>query len=1037
MNNTIDVQVCGNRGMFPCTYKTVVLKPNIINDKNILNQGMMNMPNTKYVIKYDFLLSDAIVEKTANVISTNVSHCGNSAYATALAAYNLAHDAWIDADNAYTNDPNDTTLAAKNAAYAALESAQLTLNGTPQYYYFAGNAINIKKGQNIVIPEGCVLLNDTMISIVNFDVAPNDMTAYIGSATIGSYDYKIQDGIVMPANCLIEFDGGSISNGAIVGDDTYLIFNQNEEDILKNVTLLGNFIYPTANPADKKDNVNGMAKVYLKKNKSFASQVTQQNTIYVIQYDFDLGGESVTIPENCVLEFDGGSLRNGTLVGNNTYLKYNAPFLYNCVLTRTFIQESDVVDEDVYKIAYSQFKYGQSLLAIHSPNEKVIFKKKTFNSFETLTVDRNLNIDFDGSILNMELDSDGLPLSLIFTESTERTDGCIHQFIKVSNANIVGNTNYYFDTNTNEFVGGVDETDRRSCLKIFGYENVEIDNINISNYDTGDHSLPIPINAFYENWQGSLIACYYYKNLVVNGCIWHDSGREHSMLFFVPILEDNNAIISNNKSYNTIGGMMDGYDFKGDISFNSISNFDGSAINAFGYDLRIHDNNIYDSRRSCAIDIDEISRYVARNVEIYNNIISNIPNHTAIDIAGKNIIIHDNKIKDCCYGVLYRLSVYDTANKHDYSFNDYETQPIPLNNEYNHTTGKLSYEINNNLFINTSRVVYADISTTDVNYLTDIIQYKDCYITNNIIKGNKYSNITQNKRYLSTISVVFLDTLTIDGNYFTITEFSNLIPENEPTSLLYLYSAVGTKDNLVLGRLIIKNNYYNAPLRDADWLCYTPDWNGHISTNLLIDFIDNTSINKVAGIGVGSYVLPNLLKSENINVVDFDFGPYGKRPSKGYPGLMFYDTEANKPLFRMDNGTYWDANGIRGDVPYNGTSEERTSINKNTIRVGFDFFDSDLKMPCFHDGNTWRAGDSAKAGINRAGVYDNKPIYSDIYVGFRYFCTDRKVDMDTSSSTYMQIITPVSPDSGGMDIIYKGRTGGIDVWVDALGRVVS
>ena len=52
----------------------------------------------------------------------------------------------------------------------------------------------------------------------------------------------------------------------------------------------------------------------LKGNHSFASQVTESNMKYVIKYDFDLGGETVTIPANCILEFDGGSISNGTII---------------------------------------------------------------------------------------------------------------------------------------------------------------------------------------------------------------------------------------------------------------------------------------------------------------------------------------------------------------------------------------------------------------------------------------------------------------------------------------------------------------------------------------------------------------------------------------------------------------------------------------------------------------------------------------------------------------------------------------------------
>lgn len=58
----------------------------------------------------------------------------------------------------------------------------------------------------------------------------------------------------------------------------------------------------------------GMGFVVLDKDKTFAEQVTQENTIYEIRYDFDLGGLPKEIPAGCVLKFEGGSLRNGTIV---------------------------------------------------------------------------------------------------------------------------------------------------------------------------------------------------------------------------------------------------------------------------------------------------------------------------------------------------------------------------------------------------------------------------------------------------------------------------------------------------------------------------------------------------------------------------------------------------------------------------------------------------------------------------------------------------------------------------------------------------
>ena len=40
------------------------------------------------------------------------------------------------------------------------------------------------------------------------------------------------------------------------------------------------------------------------------------NYVFVVQYDYDLNEQSVTIPSGCTLKFEGGSIKNGTLVGD-------------------------------------------------------------------------------------------------------------------------------------------------------------------------------------------------------------------------------------------------------------------------------------------------------------------------------------------------------------------------------------------------------------------------------------------------------------------------------------------------------------------------------------------------------------------------------------------------------------------------------------------------------------------------------------------------------------------------------------------------
>lgn len=48
--------------------------------------------------------------------------------------------------------------------------------------------------------------------------------------------------------------------------------------------------------------------------------ISEENVKYVIKYNFDLLGDTIVVPKNCILEFDGGSLKNGTIVGQDTLL---------------------------------------------------------------------------------------------------------------------------------------------------------------------------------------------------------------------------------------------------------------------------------------------------------------------------------------------------------------------------------------------------------------------------------------------------------------------------------------------------------------------------------------------------------------------------------------------------------------------------------------------------------------------------------------------------------------------------------------------
>lgn len=50
------------------------------------------------------------------------------------------------------------------------------------------------------------------------------------------------------------------------------------------------------------------------KNLLTQDMINEPNTRYIIQYDFDLNEQEITIPEDCILDFQGGSFNNGSII---------------------------------------------------------------------------------------------------------------------------------------------------------------------------------------------------------------------------------------------------------------------------------------------------------------------------------------------------------------------------------------------------------------------------------------------------------------------------------------------------------------------------------------------------------------------------------------------------------------------------------------------------------------------------------------------------------------------------------------------------
>ena len=137
------------------------------------------------------------------------------------------------------------------------------------------------------------------------------------------------------------------------------------------------------------DNFSGKGYVILRKNivegKNILTQdmINEPNTVYEIRYDFDLNNAEITIPENCVLKFTGGSFKNGVLVGNYTSLT-NFDYKKNtCGYKGNFINTEPIYIENFTELENYNIPIGTKF-TLMGENPVIAIRRATSNNNEVL-----------------------------------------------------------------------------------------------------------------------------------------------------------------------------------------------------------------------------------------------------------------------------------------------------------------------------------------------------------------------------------------------------------------------------------------------------------------------------------------------------------------------------------------------------------------------------------------------------------------------------------------------------------------------------
>ena len=171
----------------------------------------------------------------------------------------------------------------------------------------------------------------------------------------------------------INYDSSTMQGGVYFSKDSKEIFLNGES-------------YGNAVPADEEDltSVNGSLHlkdrevntnnfqskgyVILRKNlvqqedgnyKNILTQdmINQPNTIYEIRYDFDLNGNTLEVPENCTLKFEGGSLSNGKLLFQDTFITSASYYIFKNI---QIDEHSKCLNTEVYAEWFGAYGDGNT-----------------------------------------------------------------------------------------------------------------------------------------------------------------------------------------------------------------------------------------------------------------------------------------------------------------------------------------------------------------------------------------------------------------------------------------------------------------------------------------------------------------------------------------------------------------------------------------------------------------------------------------------------------------------------------------------------
>ena len=758
----------------------------------------------------------------------------------------------------------------------------------------------------------------------------------------------------------------------------------NEEDLTKDTEGKLQLSDRSYNP----ENFSGLGRIILRKNMSAGKNIltqemiSQANTVYEIRYDFDLSGATINIPENCTLDFQGGSLKNGTLNGNNTKILsdyYDYIFKDLVCLGKWDVNKASVCWFGVKKVNYPDHKNTRTC---------EYFKKSLISNFDTFYIPSGYYYVDETFIINkpITLLMDGVNVEM--KELTSRSeDKDLNKTILFTDKNIniieVSYSSGPFPESFN-IIGGCIDTS--SILNNYTSTaiHIKVDNgfklwggelkttiIGWNNKDLlNSNSKAIHIEAF-----GDDSYCVDLKiNSIIRGYtigILINKGSEGSS--FVNSITEGSAIVFCCVAFKSIFG--DYFNLVGD--YQSTSYFKEDDLTPFIY---IGGDNNY---INCKIwDLNQLDNK--------NNLYSN---RVGVETAGANTFIDSRllnilQVNNLTKGIFSDRRVWLSYNNKKYDYNYLPTDNFFILNRY------FTYEVESNscevknldrVFKNNS-IYYSSVekSTKSSNVKikikinkSGVDNYGDLPVLSTVgIVLSAYSKSYYSKVKIDVLektsiitSKIFevkgkLDAVPIDINLSSSAEY---IKFDEINILLYDF----VTDNSGYNSVQIYKVYGKTFLNLENYLTTAGgDFFGEYTKKGLL-FIDNKKHSTLSEIS-GNYAI-NAITEVNGESVIFNKnkweyiskdqgGLFINKPKDNLRvGMSYFCTDKNAPgesnpgimIYYKGNNVWVDSNGVIVDETYPTLKKGTTAQRPTGVQIGYTYKDTDQGKWIIWGGDVW------------------------------------------------------------------------------------